>query len=84
MKRYKIHQILVGHYNSVMACDFSPDGAILATASRDTRVILWDPASGKIIMLISCISVLFEDYCCDMKKRILQITGLDSFSSRTL
>ncbi|KAK2714123.1 hypothetical protein QYM36_008643 [Artemia franciscana] len=49
MKRYKIHQTLVGHYNSVMACDFSPDGAILATASRDTRVILWDPASGKLL-----------------------------------
>ncbi|KAL8610872.1 hypothetical protein ACOMHN_056727 [Nucella lapillus] len=33
---------LEGHYHDVVHCDFSPDGALLATASCDTRVILWD------------------------------------------
>ena len=29
---------LEGHYNDVVQCDFSPDGALLATASFDTQV----------------------------------------------
>ncbi|XP_021346346.1 WD repeat and SOCS box-containing protein 1-like [Mizuhopecten yessoensis] len=40
---------LKGHYNDVCSCDFSPDGALLATASYDTRVILWDPYTGDAI-----------------------------------
>ena len=34
---------LYGHRHNICCCDFSPDGAILATASYDTSVILWDP-----------------------------------------
>ena len=34
---------LEGHHNDVCSCDFSPDGALLATASYDTRVVIWDP-----------------------------------------
>lgn len=37
---------LSGHLHNVVHCDFSPDGALLATASFDTRVILWDPYTG--------------------------------------
>ncbi|XP_045171535.1 WD repeat and SOCS box-containing protein 1-like [Mercenaria mercenaria] len=37
---------LTGHLHNVVHCDFSPDGALLATASFDTRVILWDPYTG--------------------------------------
>ncbi|XP_029653642.2 WD repeat and SOCS box-containing protein 1 [Octopus sinensis] len=33
---------LYGHQNVVVSCDFSPDGALLATASYDTRVIIWN------------------------------------------
>lgn len=33
---------LEGHHHDVVACDFSRDGALLATASCDTRVIVWD------------------------------------------
>ena len=34
---------LDGHHHDVCSCDFSPDGALLATASYDTRVVVWDP-----------------------------------------
>lgn len=37
---------LSGHLHHVAACDFSPDGAILATCSYDTSTILWDPYTG--------------------------------------
>lgn len=40
---------LDGHYNDVVACEFSPDGALLATASYDTRVYVWDPHIGSIL-----------------------------------
>lgn len=38
---------LTGHHHDVCSCDFSPDGALLATASYDTRVIIWDPHTGR-------------------------------------
>ncbi|XP_076800692.1 WD repeat and SOCS box-containing protein 1-like [Clavelina lepadiformis] len=34
---------LRGHNNDVISCSWSPDGALLATASHDTTVIIWDP-----------------------------------------
>lgn len=37
---------LLGHLHNVVHCDFSPDGSLLATASFDTRVILWDAYTG--------------------------------------
>lgn len=40
--------VLKGHLSSVVACKFSPDGALLATASIDTRVNLWDSLTGTI------------------------------------
>ena len=40
---------LEGHDNDVVACEFSPDGALLATASYDTRVYVWDPYIGVIL-----------------------------------
>ena len=40
---------LQGHYNDVIGCCFSPDGALLATASLDTRVIIWDALTGQSI-----------------------------------
>ncbi|KAH9502605.1 WD repeat and SOCS box-containing protein 1 [Bulinus truncatus] len=33
---------LDGHCNEVASCDFSPDSALLATASYDTKIIIWD------------------------------------------
>ena len=44
---YDLARTLTGHHHNVSACEFSPDGAILATSSYDTRVILWDPYTGQ-------------------------------------
>lgn len=43
---FNTYKKLIGHLNVVCSCDFSPDGALLATASFDTRVIIWDPYTG--------------------------------------
>ncbi|KAG9460497.1 hypothetical protein GDO78_021468 [Eleutherodactylus coqui] len=49
MDKYAMIRKLEGHYNDVVACEFSPDGALLATASYDTRVYVWDPHIGCIL-----------------------------------
>ena len=48
-KNYKVLRKLTEHRNHVSACEFSIDGAILATASYDTRVVLWDPYTGEVL-----------------------------------
>ncbi|KAK3084253.1 hypothetical protein FSP39_010709, partial [Pinctada imbricata] len=40
---------LQGHNHDVVSCEFSPDSAMLATASFDTRIIIWDPHTGDIL-----------------------------------
>lgn len=49
MVSMKLIRSLEGHHHDVCGCDFSPDGAILATSSYDTRIILWDPHIGDIL-----------------------------------
>ena len=41
-------QALAGHTESVTGVAFSPDGLLLATASRDGTVKLWDLATGEV------------------------------------
>lgn len=42
METYSLISRFEGHHHTVSKCDFSPDGALLATASLDSRVIIWD------------------------------------------
>lgn len=50
MDKYTLIQKLEGHHNDVVSCEFSPDGALLATASYDTRVIVWDHHKATILL----------------------------------
>lgn len=50
MDKYSLIRKLEGHHNDAVACEFSPDGALLATASYDTRICVWDPHIGVILM----------------------------------
>lgn len=50
MDKYTMIRRLEGHHHDVVACDFSPDGTLLATASYNTRVYVWDPPIGDILM----------------------------------
>lgn len=47
MRSYTLIRRLEGHQSSVVSCDFSPDSALLVTASYDTCVIMWDPYTGE-------------------------------------
>lgn len=50
MDNYTLIRKLEGHHNDVVSCEFSPDGALLATASYDTRVIVWDHHKATILL----------------------------------
>lgn len=50
MDKYTLIRKLEGHHNDVVSCEFSPDGALLATASYDTSVIVWDPHTATILL----------------------------------
>lgn len=50
MDKYTLIRKLEGHHNDVVSCEFSPDGALLATASYDTRIIVWDPHTATILL----------------------------------
>lgn len=47
MRSYTLIRKLEGHQSSVVSCDFSPDSALLVTASYDACVIMWDPYTGE-------------------------------------
>lgn len=59
MDKYKLIRKLEGHHNDVVSCEFSPDGALLATASYDTRVIVWDHQKGSILLELGYDTIFF-------------------------
>jgi WD40 repeat protein len=42
-----------GHWSAVHACAISPDGGLLASASSDQTLIVWDIASGRALHLLA-------------------------------
>lgn len=44
---------LLGHTDSISAIDFSRDGKLLATASEDATIKLWDTDSGKVLATLA-------------------------------
>lgn len=49
LESFSIKHTLTGHLHDVVSCEFSPDGALVATASYDTKIFLWDPYSGQLV-----------------------------------
>lgn len=49
MSNFAIKYTLNGHQHDVVSCEFSSDGGLLATASFDTTVCLWNPYDGILI-----------------------------------
>ena len=53
MKTHNLAQILVGHAGGLCDCAWSSDDKIIATASDDTSLMLWDSWTGKCIRLLA-------------------------------
>ena len=43
-----LQNIFTGHLSNIVGCKFSPDSALLVTASWDTKVNIWDCHSGEL------------------------------------
>lgn len=50
MRTYTLVRRMEGHLHYVSKCEYSPDGTLIATASYDTRVIVWDAQAGIPLM----------------------------------
>ena len=59
----KVRQ-LKGHYHDILSCDFSPDSALFATACYDTRVIVWDPYTGDMLLELGYVNRPTLFYTC--------------------
>ncbi|XP_054709870.1 WD repeat and SOCS box-containing protein 1-like isoform X2 [Uloborus diversus] len=49
VKTLKLKAKLEGHLHDIVACAFSTDSCLIASASWDTRLILWDAYSGQML-----------------------------------
>lgn len=47
------HQTLMGHEREVWSTCYSKDGKLLATASQDRTIKIWDPKSGRLIRTLN-------------------------------
>ncbi|WP_326826810.1 NB-ARC domain-containing protein [Streptosporangium sp. NBC_01756] len=48
-----ILRTLTGHRNGVSHCAFSPDGALVATASHDRTARVWDTVTGRTVKILT-------------------------------
>lgn len=44
-----LHTLRNVHMHDVVKVQFSPDGSLVATASLDTKICLWDPYTGELV-----------------------------------
>lgn len=51
---------LYGHHHDVVQCDFSPDGALIATASFDTQVIVWDVYTQAKVAILGSVVIIIK------------------------
>ena len=85
MEDYSLKTRLCGHFNDVLSSAFSPDGAMVATASCDTRVIIWDTNSGnnnyynvkqflsetKVVVVVVTGDDIFKNICVHFIQQII-------------
>lgn len=71
----KVVQILSGHSRSVLHCEFTPDGTVLATCSADKTVLLWNVATGELIRSLEGHTA--EVTCCCFYENVLATSSKD-------
>ena len=49
---FRTERVLAGHRDRVYEAAYSPDGSLLATASADGYVRIWDPSTGELIQTL--------------------------------
>lgn len=49
LPNYQLKHKLLGHNMGAVSVKFSPGGAMLASASADSTIKIWDPLTGKLI-----------------------------------
>ena len=59
---FRIRHSLRGHESMILRIALSPDGSIIASSSKDGKVLLWDAASGRLLhtfnhnLSVNCLS----------------------------